>query len=367
MSNIMSNIMSDTMSDTHNPETLATVSNAVAAMHRKFNIPGDVVFKATADLDDEARNSIRGMHAYAADNDLSLAELEKLLKISDTTIGLVFRGKYEAKLDNVVKTFSDFLKLHEERKSSRRLPFIETSLSDRIWQVCDRAREFQRIAFLFSDAQIGKTEALQEYQRRNNHGSTIYVEVPTGGTLTIFCHKLAERLKIGTTQRFLDLRRRILESFDDRMLLIVDEAHRAIPSPTVSMRSLDTIEFIREIFNERKCGVVFCATNVFRDAMEQGAVQLILKQTRRRRLCSMPLPTEPSPADLNTFSAAYGLPPASGRAKELQDRVIENEALGMWLLILRIANKLASSRKKNLTWEHVIHAEAGLKAMETAV
>lgn len=356
------------MNDIATTETelaLATTSNAVTAMHRKFNIPGDVVFKATAELDDYSRNAIRGLHAYAAENDVSCAELARDLKISDTSISLVFRGKYPAKLDGVVKIFADFLKLYHERKDSKRLPFIKTTLSERIWNVCDRAREFQRIGFIFSDSQIGKSAALKEYQRLNNHGSTIYVEVPTGGSLMYFLGKLCEALKIGETIKTSDQRRRILESIDHRMLLIVDEAHRAIPGDGVTKNAINTIDFVREIFNEKGCGVVLCATNVFRRAMEDGAVKLILKQSRRRRLCAMQLPNSPSVEDLDTFAAAYGLPPARGHALEIQTRMIETEALGMWLLVFRMAAKLVATNKdKKMTWNHVIEADAGLSAME---
>lgn len=347
-------------------QSLSTNSNAVVAMHRKFNIPGDVVFRATAELPDNQRSAIRGLHAWAVENDISIAEQAKTLGVSEATISLVYRGKYEAKLDNICDTYAKFLDLQAKRRESRRLPFIQTALSDRIWKVCDTAREFQKIAFIFSDSQVGKSEALKEYQRLNNHGSTVYVEMPTGGGEGNFMAKLAKIFKIGETSRMADLRRRIMDMFDDRMLLIVDEAHKAIPAPgnNVSRRSLNSIEFVREIFNERQCGVIFCATNVFRDAMEDGSVQRILKQTRRRRLCSIQLPPTPTRNDLNTFAAAYGLPPSSGKAREIEDQMVDREGLGMWLTVLRMAAKLSGERKQKMDWNHVVAADAGLKSLE---
>jgi hypothetical protein len=344
----------------HNP-----AAGLDAIRRSKFNIPGDRVFKATADLPDNQRNTIRAMHAYAVENDLSVAEQAKLLNLSEATVSLVYNGKYNAGYDNVVKVYADFLDLQDKRRDLRRLPFIETAMSKKIWQVCDSAREFQKVAFLFSDSQVGKTTSVKEYARKNP-GSTVYIEVPTGGGLQCFLVKLAEVLKIGTTARIVDLRRRIMDSFDARMLLIVDESHRAIPAPGNGVRrtALETIEFVRELFNERECGVVFIATNVFRDAMEEGAVQLILKQTRRRRLCSMQLPADPTRADLNTFAAAYGLGTSESTAREIETVRIANDGLGMWLTLLRMASKLATVQKKKMDWNHVIQADAGLKAME---
>ena len=57
------------------------------------------------------------------------------------------------------------------------------------------------MGFLFADSQIGKSAALEEYQVRNNHGSTIYTEMPAGGGKVDYMIHLAEILKIGTGNR----------------------------------------------------------------------------------------------------------------------------------------------------------------------
>jgi DNA transposition AAA+ family ATPase len=344
----------------------APASNAAIAMtEARQRIPGDVVNKATADLPDSQRSSIRRFHAFYIENDLSLEEAARLIRLSGTTLSLVLRGKYDATLDNVVSEIESFFELQDKRRQGRKMEFIQTKLTERIWNVCDAALEFQRIAFIFSESQVGKTEALQAYARAHNHGSTIYTSVPTGGHLLHFLCKLAGALRISHQQRRDDLRRRIIEAFDDRMLLIVDEAHQCVPVRGRSPAPLQTIEFVRELFDESKCGLVICATNVFRDAMERDAAFAgILKQTRRRRLCAVQLPDRPSREDLNTFSAAYGLPPSSGQARALETALIGEEALGMWLTLLRMAAKLATQAKQPLSWPHVLTAHAGLQALE---
>jgi hypothetical protein len=340
-------------------------SNALAAMaEARQRIPGDIVNKATADLPDNQRSAIRRFHAHYIENDLSIEEAAKLIRLSGSTLSLVLRGKYNASLDNVVAEIDAFFDLQEKRSQGRKLQFIPTKLTERIWQVCAAALEFQRIAYIFGDSQVGKTEALEAYARTHNHGSTIYVAVPTGGALSHFLVKLAEKLRISAALRETDLRRRIIEAFDDRMLLIVDEAHRCVPQSRFVDRRIQTIEFIREIFDERKCGVVICATKAFQDAMERGALANLLKQTKRRRLCAMHLPDRATREDLNTFAAAYDLAPSSGAARELETRLIDEEALGMWLTVLRMAAKLAAQRKQKLAWAHVLSAWAGLQQLE---
>jgi DNA transposition AAA+ family ATPase len=246
-----------------------------------------------------------------------------------------------------------------------KLRFIPTELTAKIWKVCDAAREFQKIAFIFGDQQIGKTEALKAYRdtHAHHHGPTIYVRVPAGGALGSFLLALARPLRIGENLPATRLRERIKAACADRLLLIVDEAHTCIKEAGRSQNSVQTIDYLREIFDETQCGLVICSTNIFRDAMDRGPVEKILRQTRRRRLCALQLPNVPARADLNTFAAAYGLPPAAGPARDLETRLIQTEALGMWLTLLRMGAKIATQRKTRLKWEHVLTAHAGLQQM----
>jgi hypothetical protein len=329
-------------------------------------IAGDVVNRATADLPDDQRSAIRRLHAHYVENNLTLAETGKLIDYSDATITTMFRGKFEGSLVNVTQAIIKYFDLADERSTSSKLPFIKTSLTERIWKVCGSALEFQKIAFIFGDQQIGKTAALKAYRDEHNHGSTIYVRMPTGGALSNFLIELARALRIGENLSISRVRERIKKAFDSRMLLIVDEAHLCIKESGRSQRSVESIDFVREIFDETECGVVLCATNVFSDAMESGTLHKILRQTKRRRLCALQLPRVPRQEDLNTFAAAYGLPASSGAARELEHSMVDAEAIGMWLTLLRMGAKVAAKRKEKLNWSHVITAHAGLRELEQA-
>ena len=339
-------------------------SEAITAMtERKFRIPGDVVNRATADYEDAQRSAIRRFHAHCAENDLSLEEAGKLIRYDGSTLHRVFHGKYEANIQNVVDEIVGFFKLNDERNKGRKLPFTMTAMAQRIWKLCDAALEYQRIAFIFGETQIGKTTALENYRDAHNHGSTIYVSMPTGGSSSLFLAVLAKAMRIPPQQKEKELIRRIKDAFDDRMLLIVDEAHQCVNSKGES-RGARSIEFIRELFDARKCGVIICATNLFRDEMEEGRFAGILKQTKRRRLVAMQLPNSPTLADLNTFARAYALEPAAGEALTLQTEVIRDEGLGYWLTLLRMAAKLAAAKHTRMSWKQVIAAHAGLRELE---
>lgn len=324
---------------------------------------GDIVNKATADLPDDQRSAIRWLHNHACDLGLTQEATGKLIGYSGAAISQLFSGKYSP-VEPIVAAINSFQKLWIDRQQGKGIPFIETSMSRKIFNVCHAARNFQRIGLIYGDTQIGKTVALMEYARLFNHGSTIYVQVPTGGSLGNFLVALGRRLRLSPSLNDRDLKRRIIEAFDDRMVLIVDEAHRAI-SPSVTRGGILTLEYIRELFDATQCGLVLCATNVFRRALEEeGPAQELLKQTHRRRFCQLQLPDRPGRRDLDAFSAAFGLEPSTGDARKLEDRIIADDALGMWLMLLRMAREMAVKRKQTLEWKHVLQAHIGRLKME---
>lgn len=327
-------------------------------------ISGHTVNKATADLPDEQRSALRWFHAHGEEKGLSTDGLAKLIGYSGAAVSLVFNGRYPHDPAGLCEEIAKYKKLYEQRQVSRKLPFIETKLSKAIFQVCDVAREFQRVAFIFGDSQIGKTTSLEEYARRNNHGSTIYARMTAGGATGPFMRVLCHALRISDRLSINEMRERIIECFDDRMLLMVDECHLSMYGQMYSNHPLD---FIREIYDRKKCGVVLAGTKAFKQEIEHGKLSKMLRQMVRRRVTTLMLPDSPTRDDLNTFAGAYGLPPATGDSRKLESSVIEQEALGMWLTTLRCAAKISGKSKAQMTWEHVIAAHRQLKVLEGAM
>ena len=352
--------------DTRAPEATPEPPKHGGSNYTNNRIPGDVVNKATAELPDHQRGAIRRFHGYYAEHNLSLEEAADKIRYAAPSLSMVFRGQYKGGLDNVVEAINTFFDWLEKTSSSKRLPFIKTDLSETMWNVFDQVREFQKMGFMFSDGQIGKSEISQEYQRTHNHGNTLYVEMPTGGSLSNFLTKLAKKLRVGTQVRQAELRQRIIDSLDERMLIIIDEIHRCTPESGFGRKAygIATIDFIKEMFNEKRCGIVMIGTNVFRTYMANEAVSKFFEQINRRRLLTIQLPNQPTVKDLNTFAKAYDLKPAEGKALELQTKLIAEDALGMWLTLLRMAAKVAGVKKAKMDWSHVLAADAGVRKLE---
>jgi DNA transposition AAA+ family ATPase len=342
----------------------------------KFKIPGDRVNKATEDLPDEQRSLIRWVHAYYEEHAFELDELAAKLKKPDgsaysrDSLYQLLTGRREAGVDNMVAAIKEFkreveraAKLAAERVTITRIGFVVTSLAQKIWKLCNAALIYQKIVFIWGDSQIGKTVALLKYALDHNHGETIYVRVPEGGALYAFMEELAIALRISPQQKIGELRRRIIGAFDDRMLLVIDEIHNCFMTGD-GLAHLRVGEFIREIHDRKKCGVIICGTNVGQRAIFTGKHKELTKQLRRRALGEgLQLPNVSSTRDLATIAAAYGLPTAADEALKLQREVNTVNGLGVWMTYLQAASRGAKKGNEKLTWRHVLKTHASFVAL----
>lgn len=373
------------------PDTTETDLAAVASAervhpaptNRRFAIAGDTVVKATTDLPENQRVALRWFAEYGRKKNLRVEECAELLQkpngetYSYHSLYAAWTGRREGGLENLTEAIEKFRRRSEEADPRKSSSIIVTALSQKISTYCRRAFERKRVSFIFGESQIGKTYALAEYARVFNHGETKMFRMPTRGSLSDLMNEMASSNNVSPHSRHSDRRRRIIESFDENMLLIVDECHQCLGN--TSDRALASLEFIREIHDRRKCGVVLCGTNVFRDALKTNKV---LRQLWLRGMPPLQLPSVSTPNDLLQFASAYGLgAPLDGELEitttdsdgkkikhsdnpaKLQHDVNEKFGLGRWCAILQEASELAKERKKPMSWGYVLLAHAQFEAM----
>lgn len=374
----------------HEPELdPAKTSNALLSMQAiKYRIPGDVVAKAVRDLPDEQRAALRWLDGYARQRNLDPDALSSLLKkdgktsecYSYSSVYAVLTGRRQEQGANIAPVVAAIERLRSQVEGQSRVTetgFVETRLSKAITARCQRALKRQKILFIFGDSQIGKTESLVHYQKEHNHGETIYVSAPIPASLMNFLEQLALSLGIPSQQRQADLRRRIIDSFDSKMLLIVDEAHEFLNGRGQS--GIQALAFIRELYNRSKCGIVLAMTNEGKREMLTGSYAVRLKQLWNRRIVPLQLPKSVPVDDLALFAAAHGLEPApnkkmtvrtpfindlgeedtrdySANPYELQSKVTAEEGLGVWLTILQDAQDMAEEQHRAVSWQAVLKA-----------
>ncbi len=352
----------------------------------KFSIAGDKIHLATADMPERHREAIRWAAGFCRSANLSHHELAERLKkpdgkaySADSVYHMFTGGRDVDQLDNMIAALERLRGVEGERQEQVRVGFLETSLATRIFRHCRRAFLRQKMLCIFGDSQIGKTTALVEYTRRHNHGETKYVRMPPGGSFDSFVRELADTMGLPTGSRTEDLRRRILDCFDSRMLLIVDECEECLSDRAGSPRGVNTLNFIREIHDKRRCGVVLAGANIFKRRLYHGHQATSMQRLVRRGMVPLQLPAVPPAADLAAFAAHFGLPPIAAeriavRCKgythggeettetvnhsplDLQTETVRLHGLGRWIMILTEASDLAREKKRAITWGAVIHA-----------
>jgi DNA transposition AAA+ family ATPase len=347
-------------------EELPALNSTEAGLsERQSNrVPGYKVFEVTKDLPEAQQLAVRWLHGHYYDNALSLGEVGKLISYDPGTVSKVFHGKYEGDLASVAKAIERYRRLSEERAAHKKAPYIKTSLYREIEQCCQAALNYQKIVFIYGESQVGKTAALKKYAEDHNHGETIYVEMPPGGSLTNFLAVLAGKMRFTAENRSDNTMMKIYKGLGPNNLVIVDEASRALQARTYGGSALKTMDFLRAVHDNTGCGMVLCGTNVFREQMEDRSLGKFLNQFNRRCLLRRQLPDLPSRADLNAFARHYELDAASGEALDLQKRIVRDHGLGVWLTTMTAAARKATKEGKAMTWDHVLNAHAFLRKLE---
>lgn len=344
-------------------------SEASISAARRYSIPGDVVFSSTQELPDEQRGALRWLHTFAADRNVGLADLGRNLQKEDgsnysaNTLYKILTGRHGADLENVTRAILDFKKFTEETQRSSRRRFHSIRAAREIFERCDLARKYARVSFIYGEPQIGKSTALEEYTRTHNHGETVYVRLPAGCDYSTFMEELAIALRISPQQKTREIRRRVVRCFSPKMLLIIDEAHQLF----LNGMQAKSVEFIREIYDRCKMGLVICGTKALADEIQRGRHKALFRQLNLRGIGKgVVLPDRPLKADLNAIAKSYNLAPAAeARALQVESDVIRTDGLGFWCTILEAAESLAHNRKQKMTWLHVIDAHAMLNGPAT--
>jgi DNA transposition AAA+ family ATPase len=348
------------MSD-RNDATVEQGEQAPVRDTSNINISGDTVKQALADLvrredlTPEQESLIWWFYCHARTEGFDLKEAAKEIGKDTTTLYRVWTGKYGASLANICLDIARYRKLAEARATRIKLDFVETSTWRKIEQVCDAVLQDQTVAFIWGDSQIGKTTALDEYARRNNHGQTKLVRMPASSGVQMFMKELARSCFVSTESCFDKLRDRVLNAIDNKTLVIVDELHQAFTSYNHAS-AVKVFELIREIYDRTHCGMVLVGTNVLRDELHTGKLASILEQLRRRGTIKLQLPPHPPKVDLDKIARKFGLPPADGESAEVIKDMIHTSGMGMYIKFLQSANMMASREGKKISWDHFVQA-----------
>jgi DNA transposition AAA+ family ATPase len=308
-------------------------------------------------------------------------EFASRISTDDTTIFRILKGTYlhhenRTRLPispKIISAMEVFKNLEVERHLSGKTVFIETPTARRIFQLCSLALESQSPVFLIGPSHVGKTWALMEYTRRNNHGRTVYVRLAAASGLGGMIKAIAKALGISDNANVADLTARIKRALKGNVLLILDEVHQLMY--TYRKESFFAcLEVIREFYDASQCGLVLCGTELLFKRVKENRGEL--EQLIRRGVHKCILPDMPTAGDVKAIVTANGLEMPSRRESitvrleksgggyselteqpyEMLHQIAKEQGLKAITERLRYGNKLARKARTTLGWAHVVKA-----------
>ena len=209
-----------------------------------------------------------------------------------------------------------------------------------------------RIVLISGDSRRGKSHAVRQWARLNNHGRSLYIDCPESGGMRALLREVAQVVGVNQNRNTSDLRERVIKSFNRRRILIVDEILRVLP------RHSDTrpvqLEFIRRLHDVTKCAIALVATPVFRHEMEHGYMRAYLEQLLGRIADPLEIPGNVFAAEARDICRAFaGSAPGEELVKLAQRIANEPGKLGVLFELLRQASIGAKKRGENLSAAHL--------------
>ena len=334
-------------------------------------IPGDTLQIGLSKINNqEHRDLIQWFYFYMNEKGWSMSQAAAEVKLSQSTLSRIFSGKYTAAQTGVpiqppagllasIRRMKELDKADALKKSAGR---IKTPTVNKICAICRKAWEQRKIAFIFGEPQIGKTEALKWFRDENNHGNTIYVDLNGVTGVQDVYRAFAKALKLGYSSPS-RLKERIFDAISERMLIIIDEFHQI----TFAYRkgsSCAMVHAIKAIHDVCACGMVICSTNIGRSEVERGHDAKLCSQLLKRGTIQLQLPNAMPVEDVRAIVEAYKLDFPEAKKNELWRNFVPQHkgqeycadiaftrGINYLILCLQDGNVIAGKQSRQLQWK----------------
>lgn len=319
-----------------------------AARGDHINIGRSELLSGISGYTAEQQDLLMWMHGYCIDVMRgSRSALVEWLKVDWTTVTRILRGVYGA---DIAQFCARVTQLRRKAEIVGTTTFVETVVTRKIWNTCSIAREQNAIVMVVGRSGRSKTHAVREWQRRNNHGASIYCECQVAGGLRGLLETIARAAGVGVNHpnnRLMDLLER---SFDYRHTLIFDEVARLLPARS---NSISPIEYIRRLHDVCGCGVVLVSTDIFPREMRGGRLVEWFEQLDGRIAATLKIPEKVGRDEAGQICAAFCADPSAELIQEA--RRIGNSQGHVRVLfgLLSQAAMLAKAKSEPLSVTHL--------------
>ncbi len=309
--------------------------------------------------DDEVRVALRAVDWINASPRNSQVKLSERSGVSVARLSPFFAGKYAGDTHGIVKEVGNFLVRLETEGEIAPIPFVETSMWERVRAVIDNARFDKQPGMLFGESQMGKTACLLHY-RDLFPLSVKYYRFTEGLTYNAFLGDLLKAVGARSVPQSTARRREALAAaVSTSTTLLLDEIQLALRLARTRADGETIIECIRTLSDTVRCGVVYCGTRVAYSEMTSGGVSPLFAQTFRRCQPAAFFDGNYTLADLRRFWEAVGLPePGDMAAKGAIKNLVKNGGLTAFISLIQRGRRRAIRAKERFGWLHFNQAAA---------
>jgi DNA transposition AAA+ family ATPase len=330
------------------PELRSLQAEASSA-HARINIPLNLDnWKA---LPEEVQVELRWFHQYILDNRIGWTEAEGAVGYEKSTIFRVLKGTYTGNWAKVIGAVRQFRK----QAVTRNLEFAENSISRLIFAALNYARNNNSIAVIEAESRTGKTTDAKEWASRNNHGQSVFVTAPVVGGIAALVRTIATRVGVNKNRGVNDTAEAVYRAFDRNRILIVDEAHRALPNNQVTTNP-QKIEFLRDLHDQTGCALALLVTARFNAALKKGAYQY--EQLVGRIGMAVRIKPTIKREDIVPIVKQFIKRPGATLLDTLEAIANRPGRLGIMVETLKAASRIAAVDKEELDEKHVRKAIA---------
>lgn len=331
------------MSDKHNAENPAPE----AGMSRDTINIGLNIFRAgIRRYKPEDQEMLEWLWGYSFDTlGNSKLELERALGYDWKFIYDVLSGMYDGSLDTFCAAISE-LKL----KAAAKMPLVETIVTKRLREALEYSRDYSAMVTIKGPTGRGKTYTAQHWTRQNS-GRVRYVRCPSACTRRTLVISLAQQCGIGINSlKPGQLEQRLFKAFNSRSVIVVDEAGHLIPRQ--SNQQTSAIELLRDLHDERGCGVVMVFTDVYLKEMKSGSMADYFEQFFGRIKFSLEIPDKVLRSEVESVVRSFNKDAPAKLVEYAYTLAMRRDGkLRTLFEDLRRASEWASKREKVLTLE----------------
>ena len=314
---------------------------------------------AQALTEDEMRVALRAIDWINASVKNSQAKLSEHSGVSVARLSPFFAGKYAGDTHGIVKEVGNFLVRLETEGEIAPIPFVETSMWERVKSVIDNARFDKQPGMLFGETQMGKTTCLEHYRDLFPLSVKLY-RFTEGLTYNAFLGDLLKAVGARNIPQSTALRRQALtDTITPSMTIMFDEIQLALRLARTKMDGEMIFECIRTLHDTVKCGIVYCGTRVAYGEMTTGNVSPLFAQTFRRCQPAAFFDGNYTLGDLRKFWEVVGLPePGDMAAKNSIKNLVRTGGLTAFISLIQRGRRKALKAKERFSWNHFNQASA---------